>query len=86
MNNDDFKIYIEDVGDISVGIQPMLYFEARLNGFLTEELDKKQFQKDLVDLFCKYFEPETNFAIWNSDDEKAEEEWCKKMEKEGLPY
>ena len=86
MNNNDFKIYIEDIGDTSVGIQPMLYFEARLNGFLTEELDKKQFQKDIVDLFCKYFEPEISFAIWNSDDEKAEEEWCKKMEEEGLPY
>lgn len=79
MNKDDFSFYAEDIGDMSVGLYPMTYFEAIIPKGVIEHFSKEEIDnlhKDLSDIVSKYFEPETEFIISNSiyDEKMAEEE------------
>ena len=78
MEKKDFIIYIQDVGDMSVGIQPLMVMESKLDQNFVEQLkdDDKvtEFKTRLTQLVCEYFEPDVYFDTFDTEDIEKEAE------------
>ena len=85
--NEPFTVFVEDVGDWSVGIRPIITLKADIDENMVEHLkDSKtvrEFEKKLEELVKEFFEPETRYSTYDTDDLLAEQEYYKKMEEDG---
>ena len=71
-----FGIYLNDVGDMSVGIPVTGVLEARICDDMVEHLRENKllddFKTKLKALIDEYYEPETGYEIFDDDDIEAE--------------
>ena len=67
-----FEIFIEDVGDRSVGLQSEITLRAELSESIIEHLNEnkilKKFEKKLKELVNEFFEPETHYTVYDTFD------------------
>ena len=80
-----FEIFIEDVGDDSVGISSELTFKAELCENMVEHLKENkilgQFEQKLEALVKEYFEAETYYRTYDTIELEAEKEYYEKLSK-----
>ena len=73
-----FGIYIQDIGDSSVGIQPMMVMTGLLDQNFVQQLKEdntlEEFKERLTQLVTEYFEPEVGYTTYDDDDIKKEVE------------
>ncbi len=78
MEKKDFIIYVQDVGDMSVGIQPLMVMESKLDQNFVEQLkdDDKvtEFKARLSQLVSEYFEAEVSYDVFDTEDIEREAE------------
>lgn len=88
MTNNKFEIGIVDVGDSSVGLQSELTFRAELSDGMVEHLKDsnllKEFKDKLESLVREYYDPETSYNVYDTDELEAEREYYERLEREGL--
>ena len=79
----DFEISVDDIGDMSVGIQPLTIFTAKLDKNFVEQLKEdgtmKEFKKKLIELISEYCEPEVAYSVCDSEEIQAEYEQAYEM-------
>lgn len=76
---DKFEIFIEDKGDLSVGISPVITFKAELDENMAEHLIENrilgEFKEKLEGLVKEFFEAETSYVTYDTRDLEAEKEY-----------
>lgn len=79
---DKFEIFVEDKGDFSVGISPVITFKAELDDNMVEHLIENRilgkFEEELEGLVKDFFEAETSYATYDTRDLEAEKEYYEK--------
>ena len=74
----EFNVYVQDIGDPTVGLSPLMVFKAQLDENLVEAIKEygsmKEFKKELESLICKYMEPETSYDVYDDEDIEKEAE------------
>ena len=82
-----FEIFIEDVGDESVGLRSEITFKAELSESFEQHLKENkirdEFEQRLEKLVKEFFEPETGYRTYDTDELEAEREYYEKLEQEG---
>lgn len=75
--SEDFEIYIDDVGDPSVGLQPETTLKAVLHENMVEHLKEnnllRDFENRLKALVDEFYEAEIHYEITDSEMLKQEE-------------
>ena len=81
-----FEIFIDDIGDDTVGIQPERTLKAELCENMVKQLKEnnllREFEQKLEKLVKEYYEPEVRYRTVNTDELDAEKAWYEKMYKE----
>ncbi len=84
MSKDKFEIFVEDVGDMGVGLSPVCTLKAELDDNMAEYLIENKllgkFEEKLEGLIKDFFEAETYYRTYDTRDLKAEEEYYKGVE------
>lgn len=86
MADKKFEIFIEDVGDASVGMSSVMTLKAELDENMVEHLVENKilgdFEAKLEALVREYFEAETYYKTYDTRDLEAEREWYEQRAKE----
>lgn len=81
-----FEIFIEDVGDDSVGLSSEMTFKAELCENMFEHLKENkiigEFEQKLEALVKEYFEAETYYRTYDTIELEAEKEYYEKLASE----
>ena len=83
-----FEIFIEDVGDDTVGISSELTFKAELCKNMFEHLKENmilgEFEQKLEALIKEYFDAETNYRTYDTIELEAEREYYEELQQEEI--
>lgn len=86
MKDKKFEVFVEDVGDYSVGMRPVVTLKAELDENMVEHLIENKilgdFEAKLEALVREYFEAETYYKTYDTRDLEAEREYYEKLEEE----
>ena len=86
MEDKKFEIFIEDVGDASVGMSSVITLKAELDENMVEHLIENkllgEFEVKLEDLVREYFEAEICYKTYDTRDLEAEREYYEQKAKE----
>ncbi|SEP82561.1 hypothetical protein SAMN04487977_101538 [Treponema bryantii] len=86
MGDDKFTIFIEDIGDRSVGMMPIITVKVELDENMSEHLIENkilgEFEQKLESLVKEYFEAETMYRTYDTRDIEAENEYYKRLAEE----
>lgn len=86
MADKKFEIFVEDVGDSSVGIGSVITLKAELDENMVEHLMENkilgEFEQKLEALVKEYFEEEILYRTYDTRDLEAEREWYEQRAKE----
>ncbi len=81
-----FEIFVEDVGDASVGLRPVITLKAELDENMVEHLKENkilgQFEEKLENLVKEFFEAEIRYRTYDTRDLEAEREFYEELTKE----
>ncbi len=81
-----FEIFVEDVGDASVGLMSEMTFKAELCENMVEHLTENKilgdFEAKLEALVKEYFDAETYYRTYDTRDLEAEREYYEQRAKE----
>lgn len=84
--NKKFEVFVEDVGDRSVGLSPLVVMKAELDENFVEHLKEnnlmKSFETKLKKLVDEFFEPEIRYEIYDTDYLEAEKQYWEDYIKE----
>ena len=87
MENKKFEIFVEDVGDMSVGCMPVTTLKAELDENMVEHLKENgllgQFEEKLEALVKEFFEAEIYYKTYDTRDIEAERKYYEELEQEG---
>ena len=86
MDNKKFEIFVEDVGDDSVGIRPVITLKAELAEDMVEHLVEEKtlgdFEAKLEALVREFFDAEIYYRTYDTRDLEAEREYYEQRAKE----
>lgn len=86
MADKKFEIFVEDAGDYSVGMKPVITLKAELDENMVEHLKENkilgEFEQKLEALVKDYFEAETYYRTYDTIELEAEREYYEKLEEE----
>lgn len=81
-----FEIFIEDVGDSSVGMMSEQTFKAELCENMIQHLKENkllgQFESKLEALVKEFYEPETYYRLYDAQDLEDEKRYYEELSKE----